>query len=235
MCLNPWPASGSESCPTRTLATMGLEPSSSTDHGSGQMCVIDPDGDALCLVSSLNAPFGARFLSEVTGVWYNNYMSAFSSPYEQSGYGMPSSENNYIRPGMRPLSSFCPTLIVDAKGNVIFATSATGGQAIISGVVQVLVRCLWMDHNVKQSVDAGRLHNQLHPEDVVYHENTTDKDVLAGLKWRGHELTPFTWPGAVVAVHRQSQGIYEACHDYRDGTVASSDGGELIGKPNLPL
>ncbi|XP_037565013.2 scoloptoxin SSD20-like [Dermacentor silvarum] len=188
-----------------------------------------------CKCLGVTSRFGARFLSEVTGVWYNNYMSAFSSPYEQSGYGMPSSENNYIRPGMRPLSSFCPTLIVDAKGNVIFATSATGGQAIISGVVQVLVRCLWMDHNVKQSVDAGRLHNQLHPEDVVYHENTTDKDVLAGLKWRGHELTPFTWPGAVVAVHRQSQGIYEACHDYRDGTVASSDGGELIGKPNLPL
>ncbi|XP_065286686.1 scoloptoxin SSD14-like [Dermacentor albipictus] len=220
--------------PNADASYYGLEPSSGTDHGSGQMCVISPDGDALCLVSSLNAPFGARFLSEVTGVWYNNYMSAFSSPYEQSGHAMPSSENNYIRPGMRPLSSFCPTLIVDEKGNVVFATSATGGQAIISGIVQVLVRCLWMAHNVKQSIDAGRLHNQLHPENVVYHENTTDKDVLASLKWRGHELRAFTWPGAVIAVRRRSGAIYEACHDYRDGTIASSDGGQLTEKPRLP-
>lgn len=42
--------------PNADASYYGLEPSSGTDHGSGQMCVIGPDGDALCLVSSLNAP-----------------------------------------------------------------------------------------------------------------------------------------------------------------------------------
>ncbi|KAH6934695.1 hypothetical protein HPB50_027210 [Hyalomma asiaticum] len=220
--------------PNPDASYYGLEPSSSVDQGSGQMCVIGLDGDALCLISSLNAPFGARLRSEASGIWYNSYMSAFASPYEQSAKGEFSNENNYIRPGVRPLTSFCPTLIVNATGDVVYAASATGGQTIISGLAQVLVRCLWMEHNVKQGIDAGRLHNQLHPDNIVYYENTTDKDVVAQLEWRGHVLAPFTWPGAVIAVRRRSEGIYEACHDYRIGNTASSDGGELFQNPRVP-
>ncbi|XP_077508678.1 scoloptoxin SSD14-like [Amblyomma americanum] len=203
----------------------GLQRSSAGDYGSGQMCVVGPEGDALCLVSSLNMPFGARLRSEATGVWCNNHMNAFSTPSVESDRTVPPSENNYIRAGFRPASSFAPAIVVDAAGDVVLAVCATGGQLIVSALVQVMVRGLWMRHTMKQAIDAGRLHNQLYPDNVVWHENNTDKDVLAGLVWRDHKLALSAWPGAVVGIKRRSEGVFEACHDYRDGAIASSSGG----------
>ncbi|XP_077508075.1 scoloptoxin SSD20-like [Amblyomma americanum] len=83
-----------------------------------------------------------------------------------------------------------------------------------------------MEHTVKEAIDAGRLHNQLFPRDVVQHEETADLDVLYALKERGHNLAPFTWLGTVVAIHRRSPGEYTACGDYRNLAVASADGGQ---------
>lgn len=203
----------------------GLELSSVDDHGSGHVCIVSADGDALCLVSTINTEFGAQMLSKVTGIWYNNEMNDFSTPHEKNVYGLAASSNNYIRAGMRPVSSLCPVVVVDARGDVLFAASATGGQLIISALAQVLVRSLWMEHTVKEAIDAGRLHNQLFPRDVVQHEKTADLDVLYGLKQRGHSVAPFSWLGTVVAIRRESSGVYTACGDYRNLAIASADGG----------
>ncbi|KAH7945038.1 hypothetical protein HPB49_005097 [Dermacentor silvarum] len=157
--------------------------SSADDHGSGHVCIVAANGDALCLVSSINTAFGSHILSKATGIWYNNDMNDFSTPHDQSVHGLPgSSSSNEIRPGLRPVSSLCPTVVVDGKGDVLVAATATGGPLIISALAQVLVRSLWMGHTVKQAIDAGRVHNQLFPEDVVQHEDTADvvgADVVA--------------------------------------------------------
>ncbi|KAH9363596.1 hypothetical protein HPB48_013755 [Haemaphysalis longicornis] len=204
----------------------GLALFSGTDHGSADVCIVAADGDALCLVSTINTPFGSRVYSNATGLWYNNAMHEFSTPY--GSRGLKASRNNYIRPGLRPVSSLCPSIVVDADGDVLFAGSSTGGPLAISGLAQVLARSLWMEHTVKEAIDAGRLHNQLFPDNVVRHEGTADRDVLAGLQQRLHMLKTFEWTGSVLAVHRVREGVYAAGYDYRNMAIASSDGMQRV-------
>ncbi|XP_054924058.1 scoloptoxin SSD20-like [Dermacentor andersoni] len=169
--------------------------------------------------------FGSHLLSKATGIWYNNEMNDFSTPHGASVHGIPASSiSNEIRPGMRPVSSLCPTVVVDGNGDVLLAATATGGPLIISALTQVLVRSLWMGHTVKEAIDAGRVHNQLFPKDVVQYEDTVDADVLYSLRKRGHKLSPFNWTGTVVAIQRKAPGVYAATGDYRSLDIFATDG-----------
>ena len=82
--------------------------------------------------------FGGKFRSKVTGIVYNNEMDDFSTPGVANGFGYEPAENNFIKPGKRPLSSMSPTIFVDKKtGDVRLAVGAAGGSRIISSIAWV--------------------------------------------------------------------------------------------------
>lgn len=74
--------------------------------------------------------------------------------------------------GKRPLSSMCPAVFVDTKGDVRFIVGAAGGTKISSGVAWVSLRKLWLGDNVKEAVDARRIHHQLYPMTFQYEDGT---------------------------------------------------------------
>lgn len=78
--------------------------------------------------------FGAFFRSESTGIILNNEMDDFSSPELTNSYGIPPSPANYIRPGKCPMSSMCPSIILDKNDNIILIIGAAGGSKIITAV-----------------------------------------------------------------------------------------------------
>lgn len=82
--------------------------------------------------------FGAMFLSETTGIILNNHMNDFSLPDQANKYGLYPSPTNFIQPKKMPLSSFCPTVVIDKNDNVRMLAGAAGGAKIISSTSAVI-------------------------------------------------------------------------------------------------
>lgn len=64
-------------------------------------------------------------------------MDDFSVPGHTNAYGLPASPANYIRPGKMPVSSMCPTIILNEKGDVELIIGAAGGSRITTAVAYV--------------------------------------------------------------------------------------------------
>lgn len=66
------------------------------------------------------------------------------------------------------MSSMSPTIITDTKGNVKLVIGSAGGTKITTAVAMVIMRVLWFDQDIKQAIDAPRIHHQLVPNEIEY-------------------------------------------------------------------
>ncbi|KAJ8959097.1 hypothetical protein NQ318_022354 [Aromia moschata] len=187
---------------------------SKEDHGTAHFSILDQAGDAVSVTSSVNIYFGAGFTSKQTGVILNSVMDDFSFPYFKNYFGLPGSPNNELKPGKRPLSSMSPTILTDRNGDVKLVVGASGGTKITTSVAQVIMRTLWFGQNIKEAVDAPRLHHQLYPMEVEY-EYGNLKQVVEGLKALGHKLIRNS--GSVVCALLKMADKIIGNADYRKG------------------
>lgn len=170
------------------------------DQGTAHLSVL-ADGDAVSLTSTLNTYFGAMYLGKNTGIIYNNQMDDFSTPNLDNFFGLKPSKSNFIRPNKRPMSSMSPIIIIDSNNNVKLVLGASGGSKIITGVAQVAIKTLWLNKDLKESIDSKRVHHQIYPEKVQI-ENGFDVETTKLLRLLGHNTSCFEYGGSAV------QGIY---------------------------
>lgn len=80
------------------------------DNGTSHFSVVDKDGNAVAMTSSINNIFGSLVFSETTGVLLGNTMDDFGVPGQSNVYGLKPAEANFIVPGKRVRNS--PTVVV---------------------------------------------------------------------------------------------------------------------------
>ena len=133
------------------------------DHGTSHISILSPNGDAVSATSTVNTYFGSGLMSKSTRIPFNNEMDDFSTPNTVNNYGIPASEENYIRPGKRPASSMSPSIVVNENNEVKLVVGASGGPRIISAVAYVTLRNLFLNEDIKSAIDYPRPHHQLVP------------------------------------------------------------------------
>ncbi|XP_063904513.1 scoloptoxin SSD14-like isoform X3 [Zophobas morio] len=187
-----------------------------SDHGTAHISVLAENGDAVSVTSSINLFFGAGLTSESTGIILNSVMDDFSFPYFRNYFNLPGSPNNQLKPGKRPLSSMSPSILVDENGDVKLVIGASGGTKITTAVALVIMRTLWFHQNIKEAVDAPRIHHQLYPMEVQY-EYGVLQQVIDGLEAMGHKTSRYKDAGSIIcALLKKSDAIY-ANADFRKG------------------
>ncbi|KAH9485370.1 Glutathione hydrolase proenzyme 1 [Psilocybe cubensis] len=157
------------------------------DHGTSHTSVVDKNGMAVSLTSTVNQVFGSRVLDPETGIILNDEMDDFSTPGRPNGFGLWPSPFNYPEPGKRPLSSTVPTIIEHADGSFYLAIGGSGGSKIFPSVFQVILNLGW-GLDISQAIEFGRLHDQLYPL-FVEADDVYPTDILEDLVQRGHNVT----------------------------------------------
>ena len=117
--------------------------------------------------------FGSGITGHRTGIIFNSGIDDFSFPKKTNYFGLPPSSYNYIGPRKQAVSSMSPIIMTNAEGQVKIVLGSTGGTKIPTSTITTLVRTLWFGENLKQAVDAPRIHHQLYPMELEYEYGNT--------------------------------------------------------------
>jgi gamma-glutamyltranspeptidase/glutathione hydrolase len=160
--------------------------SKNTTHYS----VVDSEGSAVAVTTTLNDSFGSRVTAEGLGFLLNNEMDDFAAkPGTPNLYGLIQGETNAIAPGKRPLSSMTPT-IVTKDGKLLLVLGSPGGGKIISTVANILMGVIDYGLNIQEAVNAPRFHHQWMPDALQAEMVGFSPDTLKLLESRGHKIQP---------------------------------------------
>lgn len=185
-------------------------------HGTAHISVLSPDGDAVSATSTVNLYFGAGMTSARTGIILNSVMDDFSLPGRKNYFSLPPSPNNFIAPGKRPLSSTSPTIVVDPDDSVRIVIGAAGGTKIPTAIAWVIIRHLWFGEDIKEAVDASRIHHQLMPMQISY-EYGVLQQIIERLEELGHKTYRYRDRGSIICAVAQDGAKVYANADYRKG------------------
>ena len=170
--------------------------STETTHFS----VVDPQGNAVAVTTSLNGNFGCKVVVGGAGFFLNNEMDDFSvKPGFPNLFGLVGGEANAIEPGKRMLSSMTPT-IIEKDDSLYMVIGSPGGARIITSVFQCLLNVTEFDMSMQESVKAGRFHHQWNPDRVYYEPGRITEPVLEILKGKGHSFEISDSIGSVNAI-----------------------------------
>ncbi len=159
------------------------------EHGNTtHYSVVDPDGNAVSVTTTLNESFGSAVTAGKLGFLLNDEMDDFTSkPGVPNGYGLIQGEANSIGPGKRPLSAMAPT-IVSKDGKLLMVLGSPGGPRIITTVANILMGVIDYGLDIQQAVNAPRFHHQWEPDEIDIETVGISPDTIKLLEARGHKV-----------------------------------------------
>jgi gamma-glutamyltranspeptidase/glutathione hydrolase len=194
----------------------GSSPHPPADSGTSHVSVLDREGMAVACSETINLYWGSCVEVPGFGFLLNDEMDDFTTRSAANAYGLVQSDRNRPAPGKKPLSSMCPTIVLE-NGRPLAIAGASGGPRIISGTLQVLLSALVFGDDAGQAVARPRLHHQWRPDEVRIETGWTDESTLSGLWARGHTLVPYPKYVGVVQAIVVKDGRITAASDPRKG------------------
>ena len=183
--------------------------------------VIDPNGMAVSVTTTLNLNYGSKAMVNGAGFLLNNEMDDFSSkPGVPNTFGLLGNEANAIAPEKRMLSSMTPT-IVERDGKLLLVLGTPGGSTIITSVFQVILNVIDHEMPLKEAVFAPRFHHQWLPDVIFTEANMWSQHLRDSLTQMGYSFDEKDRIGLVKAIKVEDNGSLTGVGDIRTDDHAS--------------
>ncbi len=158
------------------------EPENTTHYS-----VVDAEGNAVSVTTTLNDSFGSRVTAEGLGFLLNDEMDDFAAKQGvPNAYGLIQGPANAIGPGKRPLSAMTPTIVLK-DGKLFLVLGSPGGPTIITTVANIFIGVVDFSLDIQEAVNAPRFHHQWLPDGILV-EDRLSPDTMNVLRSKGHTL-----------------------------------------------
>jgi len=196
------------------------EAPASSGGNTTHVSIVDRDGNAVAMTTSLNFNYGLGLVAGQSGILLNNTLDDFAAkPGAPNAFGLTGGAANAPGPGKRPLSSMTPTIVLK-DGAPVFVTGAPGGSRIITSVLQVLVNAIDFKKPIAEAVAAPRVHHQWLPDEVVV-ERTLPAETVRALVARGHKVRVGPTSGSANSIAVTAAGLVGAADTRAKGALAA--------------
>ena len=191
-----------------------------TEYGTSHISVIDAQGRAVAMTSTIEAAFGSRRMvttdpSREGGFLLNNELTDFSlSPSDAMGRPIA----NRVEPGKRPRSSMSPTLVFDkATGQLLMSGGSPGGAFIIHYTAKLIRGSLHWGLNAQQAINLPNFGTLNGP--TLLEAQGFDNATIDALKARGHDVVQIDMTSGLQAIERSPKGWFGGADPRREGVV----------------
>lgn len=191
------------------------------ERGTTHLSVVDAEGRAVSLTSSVEAAFGSRILADggtglPGGYILNNQLTDFSArPRDAAGRAIA----NRVQPGKRPRSSMNPMLVFDgASGRLEMVLGSPGGLAIPHYTARVLLQTLGDGQSLQAAIQGP---NWVPAGDRLFLEAERFAPGLGpALVARGHRPQWLALTSGLHALQRAPAGWTAVADPRREGSAA---------------
>lgn len=187
----------------------------STEHGTSttHISVVDAEGNAVAMTTSIEASFGARIVA--AGFVLNNQLTDFAFAPEVGGRPV----NNRPGAGKRPRSSMAPTLVFDERGSLKLALGSPGGARIIGYVAQTLIGVLDWGLDIQTAIDLPRVVNRNGPTELE--PSPATEALQQALEQRGHSVQIRELESGLHGIQRNGPVLLGGVDPRREGALSA--------------
>lgn len=182
--------------------------------------VVDADGNAVAITTTLNGSFGNKLAVDGAGFLLNNEMDDFTAqPGEPNMFGLIQGKANAVAPKKRMLSSMSPT-IVTKNDSTRMVLGAAGGPMIITATFHNFLNMTVFGMEPQKANSAPRFHHQWMPDKLYYEEFGLSPDTKEKLKEWGHTLNATGSVGRAHTIYVDEDGLKYGAPDPRGDGAA---------------